>query len=463
MLKFMPLLLAGFLGLIGCVPTTDHDTFREEHGLILLQNNGLTRDRQLYEYVHQVGRRIIAATPAARDDWQIYVLDTPLVNAFVLDGGAIYVTRGLVMLANSEAELAAVMAHEIAHLIANHSQERAEHMQNVGRGADTDEKQVADVEAYAGGFAAFTRLQEADADRLGLIYLQNAGYASAAMADFLTAMIAHGTIEAQVAGRNYDPTQTGVLASHPASTSRLAAVRAALPPAGGGDLGRDAHMDVVDGMIWGTDGHNGFVRDNRWIDPQTGLSFSAPTGLSINISELAVRAVGDDGRYLNFLRSRARGLTPNDYLTDLWLPSIDPTDFTADPTDVVNQSINGRQIAYVEMPISSLQGPQLLRLVAVQAGQEMLEFVMIAPRNDTAAMDSLFATIPSIRVIPTSQRADLVPARLRVVTVTQGQTVRDFAAMMRGDEFPLQRFLALNNLAPDAQLVVGQRLKILQQ
>ncbi|SOH94794.1 Putative Zn-dependent protease [Monaibacterium marinum] len=461
MLKFIPFLLTGLLGFIGCVPITDQDSFREEHGLILLQNNGLTRDRQLYDYVQQVGQRIIAATPAARDDWQIYVLDTPLVNAFVLDGGAIYVTRGLVMLANNEAEVAAVMAHEIAHLTANHSQERAEHIRNADRDR-IDDKHVVDTAAYADGFAAFTRLQEADADRLGLIYLQNAGYAPVAMADFLEAMITHGTIEAQVAGRDYDPTRTGVLASHPASASRLAAVRAALPSAGGGDLGRDAHMDVVDGMIWGTDGRNGFVRNNRWIDPQTGLSFSAPTGLSIDVTALAVRAVGDDGRYLNFLRSRARGFTPSDYLFDLWLPSIGPADFTAAPTDVVNQSINGRQVAYVEMPISSLQGPQLLRLVAVQAGLEMLEFVMIAPQDDTAAMDSLFATIPSIRIIPANQRADLVPTRLRVVTVTQGQTVRDLAAMMRGDDFPLQRFLALNNLAPDAQLVAGQRVKILQ-
>ncbi len=469
MLKPVTFLLLGLMALVGCAPLDQSDPDRRNHAMILLQNNGLVPDQHVRTYVEDVGQRIIGATPAANADWDVYVLDTPRVNAYVLGSGSIYMTRGLVALANSEAELAAVMAHEIAHLVAEHSAARSGRMEQVERQvlsetvlADMDDVQRAG-NRIASGFAAFTRQQEADADHRGLIYLAKAGYAPQAMVDFLRAMIAHETLEAALAHRRFDPAQANLMSSHPASAARVAAVQAALPTNLTGYMGRDAHLDVIDGLIWGADGRNGLIRGDRWIDPVTGLSITAPAGLSFDVGEIVVRAGDAEGRYISFARDLSRGLTPAAYLTELWLPTMEADDLRGEASEVRNRVINGRETAYVDFPLRSLQGPMTLRFVAVALGREMLEFIMIAPAADRAAMDSLFDTLQTVRILPRSRLDDLSPTRIRVVTAVPGQQINDFIAMMQVDRLARERFLALNNLTAGAQIQAGQRFKILVQ
>ena len=471
MLKYATLLVIGLFSLSACSPMGLNDSSRQNHAVILLQNNGLIPDEEVRTYVERVGQRIISATPAAGAEWQIYVLDTAQVNAYVLGSGSIYVTRGLLLLANSEAELAAVMAHEIAHLVANHSSARDEQLERVSQQVLGDvlagSTQGADAQRIrsdiAGGLAAFTRSQEADADRRGLTYLTEAGYAPEAMVDFLGAMIGHGTVQALAAGARYDPTQTDILASHPAGADRLDAVRAALPADRTGDSGRNNHLDTIDGQIWGPDGRNGLIRDNRWIDPVTGLSITTPSGLAFNVGDVVVRGSDANGRYLSFARDLARGLTPGDYITQWWLPSMNPEDFGGAPSAINTRVINGRQTAYLDIPMRSLEGGLTMRLVAVALGREMLEFIMVAPSQIPNAMTGLFATVGTVSILPQAQRAGLRPTRIQIITVSQGQKVDDIVAMMRVSELPREIFFALNNLSPTAQLQAGQRLKILVQ
>lgn len=476
-MKFLTLTIAALLALASCAPTPDQSRRNGEHEAMLAEYNGLIRDRNVSAYVERVGRRIIAATPEAGADWPIYVLDTPQANAYVLRDGSIYFTRGLLMLANSEAELAGVMAHEIAHLIAQHSLARDRQMASVGeeilgdaliqaRGGSEAEIMAAAMaagNAFATEFFAFTRSQEADADRRGLGYLTNAGYAPTAMIDFLEAMTANGQLEARLAGRSYDPARADVLASHPASAARLASIRAVLPADTTGEVGRDTHLDMIDGLIWGPDGVNGLIRDHRWIDIDSGLSVAIPKGLTPEIGPFVVRAASPDGRYMSFARDISRGETPGGYLTQVWLPSMNPRGFAGKPSAVTTRIIGGNATAYVDIPLSSLEGAATMRLTAVDLGDEILQFIMIAPAASPRGMDSLFDTVESLRILPPSALTGLVPTRLRVVTVAPGQTLADMVAQMDVDRLAREQFLALNNLDAAARLEPGQRLKILGQ
>ena len=96
----------------------------QEHPKILAQFGGAVKDARLQGYIDQLGRKLAATTALAREPWTFTVLDSDVVNAFALPGGYVYVTRGLLALAEDEAEVAGVLSHEIGHVTAHHSAQR---------------------------------------------------------------------------------------------------------------------------------------------------------------------------------------------------------------------------------------------------------------------------------------------------------------------------------------------------
>ncbi len=134
------------------------------------------------------------------------MLDSPVVNAFALPGGYVYVTRGLMALVNDEAELAGVIGHEIGHVAARHSAQRqtaalGTSVLGAVLGAVVGSSAVNQVVGLGGqGFlASYSRDQEYEADMLGVRYLANAGYDPYAAADFLHSMNAQDQLEAKMA------------------------------------------------------------------------------------------------------------------------------------------------------------------------------------------------------------------------------------------------------------------------
>jgi len=104
------------------------------HKEILSRFGGEIENQALSAYVRDVAARIIRRTRFSKERWTVTVLDSPVVNAFATQGGYIYVTRGLLALANSEAELAAVLGHEMAHITENHVRTRQKQGKNAGLG-----------------------------------------------------------------------------------------------------------------------------------------------------------------------------------------------------------------------------------------------------------------------------------------------------------------------------------------
>jgi len=94
-------------------PQNEAKAGAQNHPKFLAQQGGAIKDEALSAYVRQIGNKIVAHTPLANEPWVFTVTDTPIVNAFAAPGGYVYITRGLLALANSEAELAAVIGHEV--------------------------------------------------------------------------------------------------------------------------------------------------------------------------------------------------------------------------------------------------------------------------------------------------------------------------------------------------------------
>ncbi|HVF46432.1 MAG TPA: M48 family metallopeptidase [Pyrinomonadaceae bacterium] len=149
------------------------------------QQGKMVEDSVVTEYINRVGQNIVLHSDA-KVPFTIKVIDADEVNAFALPGGFFYVNRGLILAADNEAELAGVMAHEIAHVAARHA------MENQGKGAFIQYGMLAGM-IFGGGLAGsilqntagltqalaffkFSRGAEGEADRLGVQYLYAAGY-----------------------------------------------------------------------------------------------------------------------------------------------------------------------------------------------------------------------------------------------------------------------------------------------
>ena len=159
-------------------------------------------------YVTQIGNDLAQTSELPRLDWTFTVLNSPVVNAFALPGGYVYVSRGLVALAENEAQLASVLAHEIAHVTARHSAQRYGSQQLagiasvlsgalLGRPAGQATAALSQV-----AIASYSRDQELEADTLGIRYLSRAGYAADASAAFLAKLQAESELQGRTRRRS---------------------------------------------------------------------------------------------------------------------------------------------------------------------------------------------------------------------------------------------------------------------
>lgn len=235
---------------------------------VVARYGGVYRDAKLQNYVRSIGTRLAGHTEQPNDPWTFTVLDDDLVNAFATPGGYVYVTRGLVVLADDEAQLASVIGHEMGHVTARHGASRGRQGAVAGVGValgqigaaalglgrlGTDLVGQAGQVAAEGYVASYGRGQELEADALGVRYISNSGYDPLAQAEFLGKLQAQQRLDAEIAGRAYDANSVGFLASHPASGERIRNATAAADRGGSraGERGRERFLSAIDGMSYG--------------------------------------------------------------------------------------------------------------------------------------------------------------------------------------------------------------------
>ncbi|MES2754643.1 MAG: M48 family metalloprotease [Pseudomonadota bacterium] len=178
--------------------------------------------------VTRVTRKVAVQSGLSGDggDFTVTLLDSPLDNAFAVPGGYVYITRQLLALMNSEAELAAVMGHEVGHVAARHAASRSKRagigqLLAAGVGVLTGSNLLGGVASYGTQLYTlkFGRDQEYAADTLGVRYSNAAGYSPYGMADMLTALGSDSALEAELAGSaNSVPTW---MSTHPNDAARV--------------------------------------------------------------------------------------------------------------------------------------------------------------------------------------------------------------------------------------------------
>ncbi len=436
----------------------------EQHPKMLEAFGGAYEDEAVQAYVDSVGTLLAKTSEMPELDFTFTVLDSPMVNAFALPGGYVYVTRGLLALAGSEAELAGVLAHEIGHVTARHAAQRYG-----GQMLATAANLAAAIllggpAAQATGglaqiaLAGYSRSQESEADRLGVRYLTRVGYEPQAMAGFLEKLQAHSRLEAELRGRPEAADRFSLLQTHPRTAER---VREAIVEAGGKTVrepmtARDIYLDKIDGLLYGDDPEQGFVRGRRFLHPQLRFAFQVPEGFRLFNSPTRVVAFGPEDSLILFDQARREG--GGDmvaYLTREWVRGR-----RLDGVEAL--TVDGMPAATGTTRLDTRQGPRDVRLVAIGFDDERVyRFLFVTPPALTDSLGpELRRTTYSFRRLSAAEAARLQPLRLRVHTVAAGETVQGLARRMPFADYRLERFRVLNGLAPGESLQPGERVKL---
>ncbi|ORU90269.1 MAG: peptidase M48 [Cycloclasticus sp. symbiont of Poecilosclerida sp. M] len=260
----------------------------------------------LQQYIQSVGNKVANNSHRKNIFFRFTLLDSTQVNAFALPGGYIYITRGLLAYLNSEAELAAVLGHEVAHVTARHSVRQhamstATSLLGALAGAATGVQGVGQLTNLVGTgiVRGYGREHELEADKLGAGYLARSGYSAWAMHDVITTLKNQELFDKKLASEQGRPPRAyhGVFSTHPKNDTRLQQV---IRLAAGGGAKSAQRQDAkflkrLAGLTFGNSEKDGLIRDRVFYHKDLNFKLSFPKGWLVSNSANQITAAAPKG------------------------------------------------------------------------------------------------------------------------------------------------------------------------
>ena len=453
------------------ITANDRAAGAKAHPQLLAEFGGAYAGPQA-DYVTKVGQKIAVQSGLSntQGDFKITLLNSSVNNAFAIPGGYVYVTRQLLGLMNSEAELASVMGHEVGHVAARHGQKRNRRATIGGLGAVLATVLGAAVAGDAGArlgqqlggsiaqsfVLSYSRAQEYEADDLGVSYLGKGGYDPLAASTMLRSLAAQTTLEAQVQGKTASALPSRQ-STHPDPASRVAraAQKAAITPTQAKAQNRDAFLAAIDGMLYDDDPKQGIIEGQVFSHADLKLTFTAPTGFSLSNGTDAVTINGSGGR-ASFSGAAYNG-DMSAYVTAVFKAVGGQT--ALDFGRISNSQINGLPVGFASASANIQSGPVIVTVYAYEfSPTSAFHIVAVTPTTGTGTFNSLFE---SVRRLSSSEIAAIKPRILRVVTIKSSDTIASLSARMAYKNNQTARFLTLNALSANSTLKSGQKVKII--
>lgn len=445
----------------------------EEHPKMLEAFGGTYDDRALTAYVNAIGQRMVAISELPDLKFQFFVLNDDTVNAFALPGGYVYISRGLIALAEDEAELAGVIGHEIGHVTARHSAQRYSSAMatNIGLTAVSILGSVLGAPAGIGNLASFgaqaalqsySRNQELEADKLGVRYMTQLGYDPSALGDFFSKLEAHTTIHAKQAGKSAD--NFNIMQTHPRTSDRINQAKQLAKTETPSNAKRDRQpfLAQIDGVLFGKDPKEGFLKGDTFVHPELGFKFDFPSGFKVNNGKTKIEATDDKGTTIVFDMESpkvATGMTDlASYISRHWGPQLE-----IKPENVDTLTINGLSAATARASVDTNKGPHEFRMLVIRAARDRLyRFVFLTKPEVTEKMSvPLRRTTYSFNLLKPGEADGFQPPRIRIKTVKSGESKTSIAAKMPFNNYNDDWFRALNlNVVADG-LAVGEKVKVI--
>jgi predicted Zn-dependent protease len=424
------------------------------------------QDEKLQAYVQQVGERVARQGHRSHLQYTFTVIDSPDINAFALPGGYIYIHRGLMAYLNSEAELAAVLGHEVGHVTARHSvqqQSQSTAWGLLGQAAaiGTGVGAVGDLASTLGSaiVRGYGRDMELEADGLGAKYLALAGYDPQAMIEVVKVLKNQedfARAQAQAKGQEVPPAgYHGLFDTHPDNDTRLRQVvtSAATLPAGQGEIGRDVYLRHLEGLPFGDSGDAGVRKGQRFYHAGLNFTLGFPPdwGLINRPDALIVHAPDQQAFVVMSLEPLKQAMGSAEYLRR-----------RAGTQRLAEQE--SFQQAGLDVTTAILPGSPAKRVAVIARGNQVYLFVAgVKGRASLESQDANFMeVIRSFRPLKPGEEKLTEPRRLYLAQFTAGQTLQSMSREMAAEPDALARLRLLNGYYPEGYPKVGQWLKLVR-
>ncbi len=445
---------------------------RKVHPLLLQQMGPAYEDPKLQQYVNDVGQRIAKMSQRPHLTYTFTILDTPDINAFTIGGGYVYVSRGILGYLNSEAELIAVLGHEIGHVDARHPVRGQAKSTLAGIGAAavglfTGSGDLANLAGYAGEaiVRGYGRENELEADRLGAEYLAKLGLQPSHMIDTVRLLKNNEMFEIQRARVENRKPQVyhGVFSTHPDNDRRLAEVVAAANKlkntTGADDAGRERYLKAIEGVPFGPSRSQGILRGNRFYHSDMAFTLAFPNGWQVENGASVLAAVSPGKESLLQVQTMAppTGVGPRELLGRLLANS------SASQPEALD--VNGLQ-AYTAVTRSTATkfGTLPVRYAVVYYNNLAYVFAGAskASRGVPTADPLFMSTIKTFRRLRENEFALAEPNKIKTITAPPGVAMADLAKNSPLKTYPVETLRLMNDLYPNKEPQPGQLLKIVE-
>lgn len=422
------------------------------------QSLGLVDDPQLQQYVQEIGARLAAASERPGLPWSFQVVDDPTPNAFALPGGPIFLTRGLMTLMDSEADLAAVLGHEIGHVTARHAVTQISRAQLAQVGLGLGSIFVPQIQSLGSALGAgmqllflhYGRDAERQSDELAFRYALAQGYDVREMDDVFEALRRVGEQE----GRSAIPTW---LATHPAPEERIEATqeRIAALEAQQGQLriGAVEYLNRIDGLVYGPDPRQGFFEDGVFYHPVLRFRFSIPQGWQTRNLTQAVMGVSqqeDAAFQLTFSPVQGADQATRAFLNQQGVRGLQSS----------RETINGIPAVVSAFQAQTQQGLLQGWIGFLDHGGRTYQLMAYAPGAAIQRYDQLFRQIiGSFAPVSDPRILGVQPDRLQVVRLESSMSLAEFNRRYPSS-VPVEELVIINQVeSANTPLPAGTRVK----
>ncbi len=468
-------------GLSGCAvnPVSGHNDFvmmteseeisagRDANPKIIEQY-GMYDNPALQAYVQKVGEGVAAHSHRSNLIYRFTVLNGTEVNAFALPGGYVYITRGLLAYINTEAQLAAVLGHEIGHVTARHAVRQQSAATVTGllgsvlaagvgiQGADN----VVNVLGSA-LLQGYGRDHELEADRLGAEYLARTGYDPHAMIEVIGILKDQEQFEVQQAkeeGRE-PHVYHGVFASHPDNDQRLQEVVGAanqFKNPNAARVNRDGFLHEIDGLTFGESERDGIRRGNHFYHAGLGFAVDFPVGWKLDNQPKALLATAPQGAALLQIS-----------------------------TEDLNERVSSRDFLRVRLKIEDLRNGEVINNNGMNGytgitsgkspfGKRPIRITVLYFKNNAfvfrgAAKDDkhsyaydpgFLATARNFHAITAQERSLAHEQKIHLQRANGGTRFEDMARSSPISDHPLDQLRLINGLYPNGEPAPGSWVKV---
>ena len=427
---------------------------------------GIFEDPGLSGYVRAVGERLARFSPRTDVPYTFQIVDTEEPNAFSLPGGPVYISRGLLVLMNSEDELAGVLGHEIGHVAGRHAVRRVTRAAPLavatGLGAAVTGivspmlgHLVGGIGGVAGALvlAPYSREQEREADRIGQELAAAAGWDPAGLSKALR------TLEREDSLHGGEKRWNSFFATHPplpdrvadteARAATLARAAAAAVAGSGGILRR------LEGLPVGPRASNGVFDGETFLHPDLDFRLRFPAGWKTANERTVVGASAPDGHAVVGLELVGKGSDP-----DAALRAFEREAKIELASGAERLMVGGLPAIHVTTTARTRNGRVALDLTWIAHAERIYQVTGATPPDGAEAAKPLFrATVESFRPLTAGERTGIRETRLRVVAARAGEGLADLLARTRST-WRLEMAAVANGLDAAARLASGQPVKV---